>query len=67
MVGAIVPVAIAFTAAKAPRAPAAPSRWPVIDLMALTWRRSLTAPKTAAIAAPSSPSPPGVEVAWAET
>ena len=60
-------MSIARTAARAPRAPAAPSRWPVIDLTALTWRLPLPAEKTEAIAAASSPSPPGVDVAWAET
>ena len=67
MVGGMTPLSIASTAARAPSAPAAPSRCPVMDLTALTCSRSLDPANTAAIAAASSPSPLGVEVAWAET
>ncbi len=46
-------------------APAAPSRWPVIDLVAETATRSAVSPSTAEIAADSAMSPTGVDVAWA--
>ena len=67
MVGGMTPFSIASTAAKAPSAPAAPSRCPVIDLTALTWSCPFEPPNRDAMAAASSPSPPGVDVAWAET
>ncbi|OPZ54544.1 MAG: hypothetical protein BWY91_01627 [bacterium ADurb.BinA028] len=46
-------------------APAAPSRCPVIDLVALTGMESARSPKARRIALVSATSPTGVEVAWA--
>ena len=52
--------------AKSPSsAPAAPSRWPVIDLVALTAIPSASAPKARRMAFASAMSPTGVEVACA--
>ena len=60
--------AIDITVAKASKAPAAPIRWPVIDLVALIARdwpsRVERGPKTAWIASASRLSPSGVEVPW---
>ena len=50
-----------------PQHPVPKARFPVIDLMPLTLSWALVAENTFAIAAASSPSPPGVEVACAET
>ena len=49
------------------RAPAPPSRCPVIDLVPVTTTRSAWAPSVARSMSPSATSPSGVEVAWALT
>ena len=46
-------------------APAAPSKCPVIDLVADTHRPSTASPRALRIASASATSPTGVEVAWA--
>ena len=48
-------------------APAAPSVWPIIDLLAVTATRGAWSPKIVRIAWSSALSPSGVEVAWAFT
>ena len=48
-------------------APAAPSVWPSIDLLAVTEIRPASSPKIVRIAWSSALSPSGVEVAWALT
>ena len=48
-------------------APAAPSVWPIIDLLAVIEIRPAPSPKIVRIAWSSALSPSGVEVAWALT
>src|SRR5579875_2984519 len=64
IVGGTTPSRMARIAAIASTAPAAPSRWPVIDFVEVTTDR---APSTARIARASATSPAGVEVACAFT
>jgi hypothetical protein len=66
IVGGMIPSVIAFIAMIDSIAPAAPNKWPVIDLVALTEKLSLS-PNTAFIALASLKSPTDVEVAWAFT
>ena len=55
----------ARTVATDSSAPAAPRRWPVIDLVEVTTTRSASAPSAWRIARASATSPCGVDVAWA--
>src|SRR5207245_11519677 len=65
IVGGMMPVWTTRAQRPASKAPAAPSRWPVIDLVEpkMTWRAR--SPNTACAAAVSAASPCGVDVPWA--
>jgi hypothetical protein len=66
MVGGSTPSVIARTEAIASTAPAAPSRWPVIDLVDDTGiRRASASPSAILMAAVSVASLASVEVPWA--
>src|SRR5688500_3503278 len=68
MVGWTTPSRMERTQAANSTAPAAPRRWPVMLLVALTRRPDLAwAPKVVLMARVSQISPMGVEVAWAFT
>jgi hypothetical protein len=60
-VGGMIPVTIDITEKIASTPPAAPSKWPVADFVALIAAEAFL-PKTALIAASSPRSPTGVEV-----
>src|SRR3954451_23618446 len=55
------------TVTTASNAPAAPSRWPVHDFVAVTHTCATASPSAVRNAAASATSPSGVEVAWALT
>src|SRR3954452_19439296 len=60
-------LASASTVTIASNAPAAPSRWPVHDFVAVTHTCATASPSAVRSAAASATSPSGVEVAWALT
>src|SRR4029077_787044 len=65
MVGGMTPVWTTRAQTPASNAPAAPSRWPVIDLVEPKTSFLARSPNTAFTAAVSAASPCGVEVPWA--
>src|SRR6266853_1696979 len=65
MVGGMIPIWTTRAQMPASNAPAAPSRWPVIDLVEPKTSLRARSPNTAFTAAVSAASPCGVEVPWA--
>src|SRR6266699_1513084 len=65
MVGGMIPVWTTRAQTPASKAPAAPSKWPVIDLVEPKMSFLARSPNTAFTAAVSAASPCGVEVPWA--
>ena len=67
VVGGTIRSRSARTDARVSRAPAPPSRWPVIDLVEVTTQPSTASPRPWRIELASVTSPCGVEVPWAFT